>query len=1173
MASIADIAGTANDITYSDSVVEDGSTTSNAAFWNSPILEPLKDAINLLNDVVHAEFTENEALIATAQTDIDGFPDALKNLSLSADQVTNLKLVTYAQMAQITNMGTNTINLSEWTKLANGTLAITLSDETTSAYQLIFKSDSDSTVLTADKTLTFDVNNGDHTIDIAGDLTIPAGGFSNLFFDLTDSPAAATTDGAIYVADNTNSQIDESTVILTESANAFTLTKGTANVTMGAAGSINVAAAKTVDINDDITVDGAATVDQDYTVDAGPTFANLVLTPAVATALDVVQITPSAAIGAVTWKGVDIDGSALDPSATGASVYGFYVDFNTVDLTNDPKLEGIRVKMPDSYTGEEDHCAADFTGNDGDSGRRIELISNYNDAIHIWGEAHIDFTTGTGVAAEYTAIDIVVDASSQNAASETHALDVAISGELVGDVVAVGTHTDVDVIHQHVGAFASHGANYAGRWTGGTYSTGSYTDNIDSQTLFVANNDGILIGSASKFDEIQIIMGTAATKTVSPEFYYLITGSGKTQFYPADDTEGFTQNGTIRFNSDNFTSWSSAEDPGAADSDTGYWIYIKRTRVRSPGTVALTTAKILAATEYTWDKTGAVNVLSLTTATSVINDTTPSLDIKDSDATAGDINAQILAAATDTGDGSEDVDVSFKQQIAGALTDFLVSDADGSMTIGFANQAVAFNTSAVTGISSLTATTITDGTASLTGGDWTSIGSLTATTLTDGTASLSSGALSAVTTLGMGGNLTNYEDVNDGSPEFLLGSSSAEQLEIQSVYTSGAKLLDYVLFKTTEASSTADRGQYKFQVDGTEIARIDDGGLELGVASTTTGGVALYHASSANATTINPGNAVEAVTYTLPTRDGNHNDVMVTSGSGVLSFQKLATYGFAGGGNTGAMSNVIDYFDSSLISGNATDRGDLTLAREVAAATVSGELYGFFTGGNTGAASDVVDYVDITIITGNAADKGDLTVARYYAGGYQGTTYGYTCGGTTGAVSDVIDYINITTTSGNSTDRGNLTVARQACAGVYGTTYGYTCGGTTGAASDVIDYTDLVSTSGNATDRGNLSVARYYFAGVSGEAYGFCAGGYTGVVSDVIDYMDITLTSGNATDRGNLTVARYLLGGVSGRDYGHMTGGNGPHNVIDYWDMNVISGNATDRGDLTAARHSTGGVA
>ena len=81
-----------------------------------------------------------------------------------------------------------------------------------------------------------------------------------------------------------------------------------------------------------------------------------------------------------------------------------------------------------------------------------------------------------------------------------------------------------------------------------------------------------------------------------------------------------------------------------------------------------------------------------------------------------------------------------------------------------------------------------------------------------------------------------YNPVNDASPELRVGSADAEELHIQSVYNAGAQTLDYVLLQTDVASATADKGQFKFNVDGTEILRVDDGGLEVvGTVMTTLG--------------------------------------------------------------------------------------------------------------------------------------------------------------------------------------------------------------------------------------------------------------------------------------------------------------------------------------------------
>jgi len=61
---------------------------------------------------------------------------------------------------------------------------------------------------------------------------------------------------------------------------------------------------------------------------------------------------------------------------------------------------------------------------------------------------------------------------------------------------------------------------------------------------------------------------------------------------------------------------------------------------------------------------------------------TPSLILKDSDASAGDDNYTLAVNATDAGDGTEDIDIDEQVQIAGAATTIRDVDADGDYEIG-----------------------------------------------------------------------------------------------------------------------------------------------------------------------------------------------------------------------------------------------------------------------------------------------------------------------------------------------------------------------------------------------------------------------------------------------------------------------------------------------------------
>jgi hypothetical protein len=84
-------------------------------------------------------------------------------------------------------------------------------------------------------------------------------------------------------------------------------------------------------------------------------------------------------------------------------------------------------------------------------------------------------------------------------------------------------------------------------------------------------------------------------------------------------------------------------------------------------------------------------------------------------------------------------------------------------------------------------------------------------------------------------------------------------------------------------------------------------------------------------------------------------------------------------------SNVIEYITIAS-TGNAADFGDATVARFTGGNAASGDgLRGVAMGGQTDGStnSEVMDYVTIAS-TGNATDFGNLTVARRLAAGFSG---------------------------------------------------------------------------------------------------------------------------------------------------------------------------------------------
>ena len=86
--------------------------------------------------------------------------------------------------------------------------------------------------------------------------------------------------------------------------------------------------------------------------------------------------------------------------------------------------------------------------------------------------------------------------------------------------------------------------------------------------------------------------------------------------------------------------------------------------------------------------TGTINGVTVGSGDITLSSINPTLSFKDTNATDNDVNASIDAQATDVGSGTEDIDVTFKQQVAGVPTAFITADADGSLTLGTSAQGV-----------------------------------------------------------------------------------------------------------------------------------------------------------------------------------------------------------------------------------------------------------------------------------------------------------------------------------------------------------------------------------------------------------------------------------------------------------------------------------------------------
>ena len=167
------------------------------------------------------------------------------------------------------------------------------------------------------------------------------------FLELTDTPSSYTTNGAIYIADNSNGEVDESTVILAEGTNTFSLTKGTAVLDIAAGATLNIDANLTVSnavtlaasnagaidfgvASKTLTISETCTIDQDLQVSASPTFATATLTNLQVTNIKAKDSTASISIADSTGVVSLSKKTSLTAASGTASLSGLLFGIGTV---------------------------------------------------------------------------------------------------------------------------------------------------------------------------------------------------------------------------------------------------------------------------------------------------------------------------------------------------------------------------------------------------------------------------------------------------------------------------------------------------------------------------------------------------------------------------------------------------------------------------------------------------------------------------------------------------------------------------------------------------------------------------------------------------------------------------------------------------------------------------
>ena len=173
-----------------------------------------------------------------------------------------------------------------------------------------------------------------------------------------------------------------------------------------------------------------------------------------------------------------------------------------------------------------------------------------------------------------------------------------------------------------------------------------------------------------------------------------------------------------------------------------------------------------------------------------------------------------------------------------------------------------------------------------------------------GTVSLAVETSQNITAL-TGGDFTIYEDANNADVSVKMGTSAAESLTIEVLNGGSNKTAEQINFTTATASTTANHGKMVFNVDETEIATIDDGGIDLAsgmefsVNGTAIGGSATALIDGDSDFTLADGVA-NGIHYELDDTDmanWNNAGIALTTAGGIFQHNQTqaATYTVASG--------------------------------------------------------------------------------------------------------------------------------------------------------------------------------------------------------------------------------------------------------------------------------------
>jgi hypothetical protein len=203
--------------------------------------------------------------------------------------------------------------------------------------------------------------------------------------------------------------------------------------------------------------------------------------------------------------------------------------------------------------------------------------------------------------------------------AHVNAIEVSKVGDLGSGMQmdALDVRAGIGVIDHHSGSVVATDTAFKYDDSGASYTdvTTEFGSAGSDVSIFDENSDYIYIGDASQFNTIEVILATGASKSIKTIFEYSQGGSSWNALPVSDDTNGFRENGNIFYSIPG--DWATDTVNAIASK---YWVRMQRNNNNVPIVPIEDTIKVLASTDFIWDKDGNLTINDITANDITAND-------------------------------------------------------------------------------------------------------------------------------------------------------------------------------------------------------------------------------------------------------------------------------------------------------------------------------------------------------------------------------------------------------------------------------------------------------------------------------------------------------------------------------------------------------------------------